>query len=694
MPNHLQSETSPYLLQHTENPVDWYPWGSEALDLAREQNKPILLSIGYSACHWCHMMAQESFENPEVAAVMNEHFINIKVDREERPDIDQIYQAAHFWLNRSNGGWPLTLFLTAEQKPFFGGTYFPVKPRHGLPGFLDLLPQVAKIYHSRGDAIAEQNKKLLELMDLSLPTKPSQHWPLSAEPLQEAIKALESNFDAKYGGFGQAPKFFHPSELAFCLQYYVTTHDTKILNMVTHTLSRMAHGGVFDQLGGGFFRYSTDNHWGIPHFEKMLYDNALLLHLYATVWRTTGNTSFQRIAVKTAEWVLREMQSSAPQNSGFYSSLDADSAHEEGKFYVWDRLQIEDQLSNDEYAIVKTYYGGLRNPPNFEEKSWHLEITQSLEQVAREAGTSPEIVHDLIASAQQKLLALREQRIRPDCDKKILTSWNALMIKGLATAGRIFKQENWINSAVEASDFIRAQLWRDNRLVATFKDGKAHLNAYLDDYAYLLDALLELMQTQFRAADLSFAIELADVLLEQFEDPKAGGFFFTSHDHETLIHRPKPVQDNATPSGNGIAAITLQRLGYFLGETRYLTAAEKTLQLFYPSLSLQPDKYASLLTALKEHIEPPIVVVLRGEAITAQSWQWAIQDRFPGAIVLNLSGELVGLPGCLIKALPADNTRNSVTAQVCKADSCLPDISDLQELLHICEDQGKITFPK
>jgi len=693
MPNHLQNETSPYLLQHVANPVDWYPWGSEALDLAREQNKPILLSIGYSACHWCHVMAQESFENPEVAAVMNEHFINIKVDREERPDIDQIYQAAHFWLNRSNGGWPLTLFLTAEQKPFFGGTYFPIKPRHGLPGFLDLLPRVAKIYHSRGDAIEQQNKKLLELMDLSLPTKPTQHNSLSPEPLQEAIKSLESNFDAKHGGFGQAPKFFHPAELAFCLQYYDVTHDTKILDMVTHTLSRMAHGGVFDQLGGGFYRYSTDDHWGIPHFEKMLYDNGLLLSLYAHAWRITGSEVFKQITAKTAKWVLREMQSSAPESGGFYSSLDADSEHEEGKFYVWDRQQIQDQLSYGEYTICAPYYG-LTSLPNFEDKSWHLEINESLEQIARETSISLETAREHLDSAQLQLLALREQRIRPDCDEKILTSWNALMIKGLAAAGRIFQQQEWIDSAANAVDFVRAQLWRDNRLVATYKDGKAHLNAYLDDYAYLLDALLELMQTQFRVADLNFAIELADVLLDQFEDQELGGFFFTSHDHETLIHRPKPVQDNAMPSGNGVATTALQRLGYILGETRYLSATDKALRLFYPYLSLQPDSYASLLTALKEQIALPVVVVLRGEASTAQSWQSAVQSQFPNAIVLNIPKELVDLPDCLILNLPADEEENVVTAQVCNADSCLPAIHDLQELLHICEVQGKITFPK
>ncbi len=693
MANHLQGETSPYLLQHATNPVEWYPWGDLALDLAREQNKPILLSIGYSACHWCHVMAHESFENPEVAAEMNAHFINIKVDREERPDIDQIYQMAHYFLNRRNGGWPLTMFLTSRQEPFFGGTYFPIESKYGLPSFLELLPHIAEVYRTRGEAITGQNKKLLERMAHTLPSKPSLHKSFSTQPLTQAIQALEENFDAELGGFGPAPKFFHPTELALCLQYYDATGDARALKMVTHTLTKMAHGGVFDQLGGGFYRYSTDARWCIPHFEKMLYDNGLLLQLYSRAWQITGDAVFCQIVSKTAEWILREMQTPTSENSGYYSSLDADSEHEEGKFYVWDRQDVKDQLSTDEYTLIASY-NGLTDPPNFEEKSWHLEIHQPLEQIALDLGINHETAQKQLVSAQQKLQTLREQRIRPGCDEKVLTSWNALVIKGMIIAGRTFKQEYWVASAIRAIDFIRTTLWENNRLLATFKDDKAHLNAYLDDYVYLLDALLELMQTQFRRVDLDFAIALADVLLDQFEDADTGGFFFTSHDHETLIHRPKPIQDNAMPSGNGIAAIVLQRLGHILGEMRYFSAAEKTLQLFYSSLSLQPDGCASLLIALKEHIAPPLVVILRGETGTVESWQSAVQNQFPNVLVLNLPMELVDLPSCLNKALSSDKTAGAVTAQICKVGSCLPVISDLQELLHICEVQGKIGFPK
>ena len=685
MPNHLAGETSPYLLQHVDNPVDWRPWGEKALALARKQNKPILLSIGYSACHWCHVMAHESFEDAEVAAAMNRHFINIKVDREERPDLDQIYQTALYILTQRNGGWPLTMFLTPDQKPFFGGTYFPKVPRHGMPGFLDLLPRVAEAYHARGAEIGQQNTALLESLVSTLPSKSPEVSVFSEQPLTNALAELKDRFDAVYGGFGGAPKFLHPTELEFCLRHYLATNDQEVLRMAAYTLEKMAKGGIYDQLGGGFCRYSTDQHWSIPHFEKMLYDNGPLLRLYADAWLATSDSLFKRIVEETAEWVIREMQS---PTGGYYSTMDADSEHEEGRFYVWDREQVAQILSPEEYAVVAPYYGLLRSP-NFEHQHWNLEIVQPLAEVAQAVGISQEEAQQRLAAARRKLFIERELRVHPGRDEKILTSWNGLMIKGMARAGRIFRRSEWVHSATLAVDFIRGTLWKDGRLLATYKDGKAHLNAYLDDYAFLLDGLLELMQAEFRQADLDFAVALAEVLLEQFEDKQAGGFFFTSHDHEKLIHRHKPGHDNATPSGNGVAAYSLQRLGHLLGELRYLQTAERTLGLFYPTLFRHANSYCSLLTVLEETLTPPQTVILRGQTPDLTEWRDALLPISPYALVLALPMELVGLPVSLNKHVPMDK---AVNAWVCQGVKCLPEISDLQDLLRVCEVQGRIKF--
>ncbi len=718
MPNHLSDETSPYLLQHVDNPVDWYPWGEQALTLARTRDKPILLSIGYSACHWCHVMAHESFEDAEVAAAMNQHFVNIKVDREERPDVDQIYQTALYMLTQRHGGWPLTLFLTPDQKPFFGGTYFPKIPRHGLPGFLDLLPRVAETYYARGAEIEKQSLSLLKSFANMLPAKSPVTSAFSEQPLDQALAELRDRFDSVNGGFGDAPKFLHPSELEFCLRRYFATGCEQALQMAAYTLEKMAEGGIYDQLGGGFCRYSTDECWRIPHFEKMLYDNGPLLRLYADAWLATGNPLFKRIVEETAEWVLREMQSKrageagtgvdgnestgdrrdggktpdtvsmSDAGGGYYSTLDADSENEEGKFYVWDLDQVAQILSPDEYAVVASYYG-LARSPNFEHRRWNLEIFQPLVKVALSAGIGQEEAQQRLASGRKKLFIERELRVHPGRDEKILTSWNGLMIKGMARAGRVFGRDEWVQSAALAVDFIRSTLWKNNRLLATYKDGKAHLNAYLDDYAFLLDGLLELMQAGFRQIDLDFSVALADVLLDQFEDNRAGGFFFTSHDHEKLIYRPKPGHDNVTPSGNGVAAYVLQRLGHLLGEFRYLKAAERALELFYPTLSRQAGSCCSFLVALEQSLTPPQIVILRGQAHGLAEWSNALRQGSPYTLVFALSSELVGLPSSLSKPVPVDNT---VNAWVCHGVKCLPEISDLQELLRVCEIQGKISF--
>ncbi|HVW63672.1 MAG TPA: thioredoxin domain-containing protein [Nitrosospira sp.] len=697
MPNHLASETSPYLLQHRDNPVDWYPWGEEALALARKQDKPILLSVGYSACHWCHVMAHESFEDTEIAALMNRFFINIKVDREERPDIDQIYQTALYMLTQRNGGWPLTLFLTPEQKPFFGGTYYPKTPRHGLPGFLDLLPRVAEAYHARGEEIERQSASLLEAFKRTLPSKNPAAEDAPASLIEQALAELQNRFDTVNGGFGGAPKFLHPAELEFCLRRHWAGKSGEGLRMAEFTLQKMAEGGIYDQLGGGFCRYSTDPHWSIPHFEKMLYDNGPLLFLYADAWQATGNMQFAHVVEETAGWVMREMQAGETtagedhetEGGGYYSSLDADSENVEGKFYVWDRDEIAKILTGEEYAVAAPHYGLTRNP-NFEGKHWNLEVAASLADVSAACGIDREEAERRLASARRKMLSERERRIRPGRDEKILTSWNGLMIRGMARAGRIFGRAEWIRSAEQAADFIRRALWKEGRLLATCKDGKAHLNAYLDDYVFMLDALMELMQADFRQSDLEFAVALADVLLEQFEDKQDGGFFFTSHDHEKLIHRPKSPYDNAIPSGNGVAAYSLQRLGHLLGQFKYLQSAERALDLFRPAISRQASSCCSLLAAFEQSLTPPQIVILRGPAHSLAEWEKALRHRTGSSLVFSLPAELADLPPSLSKPLAADNT---VNAWVCQGVNCLPAITDMQELLRVCKIQGKIESP-
>ncbi|HSC93498.1 MAG TPA: thioredoxin domain-containing protein [Burkholderiales bacterium] len=672
MPNRLANQTSPYLRQHADNPVEWYPWSEEALEAARTHDKPILLSIGYSACHWCHVMAHESFEDPEVAAEMNRHFVNIKVDREERPDLDQIYQTAHAMLTQRSGGWPLTLFLMPDGTPFFGGTYFPKRARHGMAGFLELLPRVAAAYRDKREEITRQNMALLEALARTLPA-PAGTPELKRSPLDAAVREFAQVFDDVHGGIGHAPKFPHPFELAFCLRRHALDGGELGLAVTRLTLARMAEGGIHDQLGGGFCRYSVDPYWSIPHFEKMLYDNAALVALYSDAWLVTRQPLFEQTARGIARWVMREMQS---PEGGYYSSLDADSEHEEGKYYVWTPAEVKALLTPAEYAVVEPHYG-LDGAPNFEGRHWHLRVIKPLEVIAKRLETPVEECEARLESARAKLLAAREQRVRPGRDEKVLTSWNAMMVRGLARAARVFGEAPWLASARRALEFIRATMWRGGRLYATYKDGVAHLNAYLDDHAFLLDALLEIMECEFRENDLQFARALAERLLEQFDDPAAGGFFFVSHDHEKLIHRAKPGHDNATPAGNGIAAFALQRLGHAIGEPRYLEAAERALRLFYPALERQPSAFVSLLTALEEHLVPPELVILRGENGALAEWQRALAARYrPATLAIAIPAGRTGLPPALDKTAPD----SGVSAWVCRGMTCLPAIGDLAEL--------------
>jgi uncharacterized protein len=664
MPNRLAKETSPYLQQHADNPVDWYPWGEEALAEAKRSGKPILLSVGYSACHWCHVMAHESFENADIARVMNENFVNIKVDREERPDIDQIYQVAQAMITQRNGGWPLTMFLTPDQLPFFGGTYFPDRPRYGMPGFGELLKRVRAFYDENPGDIRAHGEQVAQALSRTLPHAAGEAQ-FDAGPLDDAAAYLAQAFDPVEGGFSGAPKFPHPDTIELLLRRYAALGDPGALERATLTLRRMAEGGIYDQLGGGFARYSVDDHWAIPHFEKMLYDNGWLMRLYADAWAITREPLFERVCVETAEWLAREMQS---PEGGYYSSLDADSEGEEGKFYVWDVDEVRSLLTAQEFDVAAPAWG-LDQPPNFEGKHWHAVLAKPPSDPA------------LLASARARLFAAREKRIRPGRDEKILTSWNALMIGGMAHAARVLGRPEWLASARRALDYIRREMWRDGKLLATAKDGRAHLDAYLDDHAYLLAALLELMQARFDAADLAWAREIADVLLEQFLDRERGGFFFTSHGHEQLIHRPKPGPDNATPSGNAVAALALNRLSFLTGDARYAQAARGTLALFWPQLERQAAAFGTMLAVLEEQLTPPRTIIVTGPREASRAWREMLDRSYlPASVVLFLDATR-GLPEPLAKPVS-----DQVNAYVCEGVTCLAPIGDagkLQETLQL-----------
>ena len=652
--NRLAAETSPYLLQHADNPVDWYPWGAEALQLAQATDKPILLSIGYSACHWCHVMAHESFEDDATAALMNERFVNIKVDREERPDLDKIYQTAHQLLTQRAGGWPLTMFINPDdQRPFFGGTYFPHVARYGMPSFTELITRVANYFSDNREDVKHQGQQLVDIFSKLEPQAANGDLELNDEILNTARQKIAQRFDREYGGIGDAPKFPHPTTLERLLRHWrASAHgadpDVEALFMFSLTLTRMAEGGIFDQLGGGFCRYSVDRYWQIPHFEKMLYDNGPLLGLYAQAWLATGDPLYGRIANETADWILADMQS---PNGGFYATRDADSEGEEGLYYVWSPAEVQGLLDDEQYAVFARHFG-LNADANFEGK-WHLTVRESWKAIAEDSGMSERDVADLINSARETLKDVRGRRVPPGRDEKQLTSWNALAIRGLAIAGMALGRIDLIESARTSADFIQENLMLNGRLLASFKDGRARFPAYLDDHAFLLNALVELLQADWNNRHLEFAIELAELLLVHFYDPQKGGFFFTADDHETLMQRPKPLADEAVPSGNGIAAFALQRLGFLLGETRYLDAAEKTLRNAWHAMDEYPHGHVSLLNALEEYVHHPEIIIIRGDEEEIGRWREGAAEIYaPRRLVFAISSETDRLPGSLAERKP------------------------------------------
>ena len=683
--NALADETSPYLLQHAHNPVQWHPWNTASLALAQQQDKPILLSIGYSACHWCHVMAHESFEDPATAAVMNELFINIKVDREERPDLDKIYQTAHQLLTGRPGGWPLTVFLSPDSHiPFFAGTYFPKEQRYGMPAFTELMRRVVGLYRERRDQLQQQNASLTEAMSVEhrlAVDADSTAAVLSTAPLDQVRRQLDDSFDDTHAGFGAAPKFPHPTSLNRLLRHYrasvVHGHpDQRAWQMLDQTLTNMARGGVYDQLGGGFFRYSVDELWMIPHFEKMLYDNAQLLGLYADAWAAHPSELYKTRVRETADWVMRDMQ--APEG-GYWSSLDADSQGDdggggEGLFYVWTPEQVRALLGADEYQILAACFG-LGRDANFE-GSWHLHGYRSIAEQSTDDGELQSLRAQL-DGARAKLLQARSQRPAPGRDEKVLTAWNGLMIRGMAVAGRIFELPELIESAERAAAFVRQTLWQDGRLLATHKDGQARLPAYLDDHAFMIDALLALLEVRWSRDDVDFAVTLAERLLDGFLDQQRGGFYFTANDHESLFHRPKPFGDDALPAGNGVAASALSRLGHLLGEPRYLNAAEDTVKAAWPLLSQAPMGHEAMLDALEEQLQPAPQLILRADDDTARQWRAALRDAQIDCPIYAIPPQANDLP----ESLQLKQPDGDCIAYLCHGQRCSPPLQTPAQII-------------
>ncbi|MEW6731415.1 MAG: thioredoxin domain-containing protein [Acidobacteriota bacterium] len=677
--NRLSSETSPYLLQHAHNPVDWYPWGEEALARAKDEDRPILLSVGYSACHWCHVMERESFENQEIAQMMNDRFVCVKVDREERPDLDQIYMNA-VQLMTGHGGWPMTVFLTPEGVPFYGGTYFPPNDRYGMPGFPRILQAVAEAYHTKRDEIEVSGHELLNEIRNMNNFRPSGEL-LSVEILRKAYHNLASNFDSRNGGFGRAPKFPQPMNLNFLLRFYARTGSREALDMVETTLDYMARGGIYDHLGGAFARYSTDEKWLVPHFEKMLYDNALLSQVYLRAYQLTGKPMYRRITEETLDWVLAEMTD--PQG-GFYSTLDADSEGVEGKFYIWEKEEIEHLLGTDASAFINYY--SVTSAGNFEEKNI-LYVAKPEDEMAKEAakiaGISIEELHAALIRGRQTLLTARAQRIRPGRDDKILTAWNGMMIRSFAEAARVLGRDDYRAAAIKATEFLLSTNYVDGRLLRSYKDGQAKYNAYLEDYAYMIDALIALYEATGKLSWLEQARVFADVMIEQFWDNEDGGFFFTGKDHEELVARSKDYSDNATPSGNSVAIDVLLRLQIIFNHEDYGHKATRILSLLTRVLERFSAGFGHTLGALDFYLSTPKEIAIIGEQGAANT----------EALLATVYGHY--LPNKVVVIAEANDTRakeliplladrgminGQATAYVCEKFTCKQPVNSPEEL--------------
>ncbi len=667
--NRLQHATSPYLRQHAENPVDWYEWGEEAFALARQQDKPILLSVGYSACHWCHVMAHESFEDAETAAIMNRDFVNIKVDREERPDVDDIYMQATQIFNRGQGGWPMTVFLTPEGKPFHAGTYYPKEAGRGMPTFKQIMAAVMDAWQTRRDQVNHVAEQITEGLQRDLLGIGESGSPLDADLLEHAFQTAIRDFDPVHGGLSRGqPKFPMPMNYAFLLSMarYLREESARqrALEVVGFTLKKMARGGMYDQLGGGFHRYSVDRVWLVPHFEKMLYDNAQLSRLYLHTWQATGDPFFKRIAEEIYDYLLREMQSA---EGGFYSTTDADSEGEEGKFFVWSIEELRAALP-PEVAQTAIAYWDVTARGNFEGHTI-LHVPAEPSQVALGLGISQEMLERHIEQARQTLYAKRLERVPPSLDDKILTAWNGMTIASLAEAARVLGRADYCAAAVRAAEFVLSALRRDGRLLRSYKDGRAQLNGYLEDYACLIDGLIQLYQTTFEARWLQDALSLTETVLTHFRAAD-GGFYDTSDDHERLITRPRTLQDNAVPSGNSTLAKVLLQLAAYTGEARYSAAAESILVPLAGALREYPLAFGEALNAVRLFVHGVQEVAVLGTPDSPETralLQVLHTGYYPNAVIAHGAADSADFPPLLagrslLNGLP--------TAYVCRHFAC------------------------
>jgi uncharacterized protein YyaL (SSP411 family) len=683
--NRLANETSPYLLQHAENPVDWYPWGPEALEKARKEDKPILLSIGYSACHWCHVMEHESFEDERIAQLMNEHFVNVKVDREERPDLDTIYMTA-VQLMTGSGGWPLTVFLTPELEPFYGGTYFPPDDRFGRPGFPRVLLAVARTYREEREKVADTAGRVTEALNTDLVAS-SRDEELGESILERAYAEISSRFDEEQGGFGTQPKFPQAQDLAFLLRVHRRSGEGRALEMVRTTLDHMAQGGIYDHLGGGFHRYSTDRRWLVPHFEKMLYDNALLTRVYLEAYQLTGEARYARVARETLDYVLREM--TGPEG-GFYSTQDADSEGEEGKFFVWTPQEIDEVLGGEEGALFRRFYD-VDDRGNFEGGRSILHVSHPVEAVAKEAGMEPARLEEVLKEGRARLFEARSERIPPGTDDKVLTAWNGLMIGALARAARVLGEPRYLEAASRAAGFLlRECRTGDGRLRRSYRKGESRHAACLDDYAFLIAGLLELFEAGFETRDLTAAVELTRILEEHYRDREKGGYFFTGDDQEELIARTKDLTESSTPSGNGLAALNHLRLWKWTGEEAHRDRAVEILRACAPIMERAPAAAATALAALDFLLDGgrEIAVVGPPEASATRALLAEVNSRFLPCTVLVAAEagrfpELAGEPLPLLEGKEPVNGESA--AYVCRNYSCRFPVTDPAELAKLLD---------
>jgi uncharacterized protein YyaL (SSP411 family) len=674
-PNHLIGETSPYLLQHAYNPVDWYPWGTEALQKAQREEKPIFLSIGYSACHWCHVMERESFENDEIANYLNEHFVSIKVDREERPDIDEIYMTA-VQLLTGQGGWPLTVFLTPELKPFFGGTYFPPEDRWGRPGLLTVLKAIVELYRKEREKITEQAERLTQHLNAMQHLRPSTGL-LTPELMQRAYLGALHSFDREHGGFGGAPKFPHSLELSFLLRYWRRTQDPDALQIVEFSLEKMARGGIYDQVGGGFHRYCVDDQWRIPHFEKMLYDNALLVWTYLEAYQVTKKSLYRRVVEETLAYVLREMTS---PEGGFYSAQDADTVEGEGAFYIWTSEEIYAVLGPEDGPRACEYFGVTVGA---EDGVSVLSRPYTVEEFAARAGMTLSECANWLARVRQKLFEAREQRKRPARDEKILTAWNGLMISALARAYQILGNEEYLRAAQNAARFCLTHLRQDGGLKRSYNDGQAKFNAYLEDYALLITGLLDLYESDFDRRWIEEAKALSATVVEKFWDEAAGGFFFTSSDHEKLPVRAKSLYDGATPSGNSAATLAFLRLAQLTDDATLRATAEQTLRLCRDFMEQAPQALSYMLSALDFYLGPTTQIAIIGakDDLRVQRFVQTIRGCFLPNKVIAVSEPDDAEGAALIPLVRGKSLVSGAPAvYLCQGSSCRAPITEGAEL--------------